>query len=29
MKDGSLGYTKSFNSANDVDFVYAYLLNTL
>lgn len=29
MKDGSLGYTKNFNSANDVDFVDAYLLNNL
>jgi hypothetical protein len=29
LKDGSLAYTINFNSANDADFVYAYLQNNL
>jgi hypothetical protein len=29
LKDGSLTYTINFNSANDADFVYAYLQNNL
>jgi hypothetical protein len=29
LKDGSLAYTINFNSANDADFVYAYLQNSL
>jgi hypothetical protein len=29
LRDGSLAYTINFNSANDADFVYAYLQNSL
>jgi hypothetical protein len=29
LKDGSLDYTINFDSVNDADFVYAYLLNNL
>ena len=29
LKDGSLAYTINFNSANDADFVYAYLQSNL
>jgi hypothetical protein len=29
LKDGSLHYTINFDSVNDADFVYAYLLNNL
>ena len=29
LTDGSLAYTINFNSANDADFVYAYLQNSL
>jgi hypothetical protein len=29
LKEGSLNYTINFDSVNDADFVYAYLLNNL
>jgi len=29
LKEGSLDYTINFDSVNDADFVYAYLVNNL